>query len=132
MKTVIRAFFKTLRVVLGPVMLLKERLTQPTGVQRAPETQAAVDLQCQNLALYQFSTCPFCIKVRQEMRRLSLPIEKRDAQHNSAHREQLLQGSGATKVPCLKITDANGQTRWLQDSAAIVAYLRERFAAPAA
>jgi glutaredoxin len=132
MKTVIRAFFKTLRVVLGPVMLLKERLTQPTGVQRAPETQAAVDLQCQNLALYQFSTCPFCIKVRQEMRRLSLPIEKRDAQHNSAHREQLLQGSRATKVPCLKITDANGQTRWLQDSAAIVAYLRERFAAPAA
>jgi hypothetical protein len=30
-------------------------------------------------------------------------------------------------VPCLKITEANGQTRWLQDSAAIVAYLRERF-----
>jgi glutaredoxin len=132
MKTVIRAFFRTLRLVLGPVMLLKERLTQPAGVQRAPEAQAAVDLQCQSLALYQFSTCPFCIKVRQEMRRLSLPIEKRDAQHNTANREQLLQGSGATKVPCLQITETNGQTRWLQDSAAIVAYLRERFAAPAA
>lgn len=132
MKTVIRAFFRTLRVVLGPFMLLKERLTQPTGVQRAPEAQAAVDLQCQSLALYQFSTCPFCIKVRQEMRRLSLPIEKRDAQHNTANREQLLQGSGATKVPCLQITEANGQTRWLQDSAAIVAFLRERFAATTA
>ena len=129
MKTVIRAFFRTLRVVLGPVMLLKERLTQPAGVQRAPAAQAAVDQQCQSLALYQFSTCPFCIKVRQEMRRLSLPIEKRDAQHNSTHREALLEGSGATQVPCLKITDANGQTRWLQDSGAIVAYLRERFAA---
>ena len=132
MKTVIRAFFRTLRVVLGPFMLLKERMTRPTGVQRAPEAQAVVDQQCQSLALYQFSTCPFCIKVRQEMRRLSLPIEKRDAQHNTANREHLLQGSGATKVPCLKITDANGQTRWLQDSTAIVAYLRERFAAPAA
>jgi glutaredoxin len=132
MKTVVRAFFRTLRIVLGPVMLLKERLTRPSGVKRAPEAQARVDLQCQSLALYQFNTCPFCIKVRQEMRRLSLPIEKRDAQHNTANREQLLQGSGATKVPCLKITDANGQTRWLQDSAAIVAYLRERFAAPAA
>ncbi|WP_416560091.1 glutaredoxin family protein [Limnohabitans sp. yimb22184] len=129
MKTLIRAFFKTLRIVLGPVMLLKERLTQPTGVQRAPAAQAAIDKQCQSLALYQFSTCPFCIKVRQEMRRLSLPIEKRDAQHNTANREHLLQGSGATKVPCLKITDANGQTRWLQDSDAIVAYLRERFPA---
>ena len=132
MKTVVRAFFRTLRLVLGPVMLLKERLTRPSGVQRAPEAQAAVDLQCQSLALYQFSTCPFCIKVRQEMRRLSLPIEKRDAQHNTANREQLLQGSGATKVPCLQITETNGQTRWLQDSTAIVAYLRERFAAPAA
>ena len=129
MKTLIRAFFRTLRVVLGPVMLLKERLAQPAGVQREAAAQAVVDQECQSLALYQFSTCPFCIKVRQEMRRLSLPIEKRDAQHNSTHREALLEGSGATQVPCLKITDANGQTRWLQDSGAIVAYLRERFAA---
>jgi glutaredoxin len=128
MKTVIRTFFRTLRVVLGPVMLLKERLTQPTGVQRAPAAQAAVDQQCQSLALYQFSTCPFCIKVRQEMRRLSLPIEKRDAQHHTANRDALLQGTGATQVPCLRITEVDGQTRWLKDSAAIVAYLRERFA----
>jgi glutaredoxin len=131
MKTVIRAFFRTLRVVLGPIMLLQERLTQPTGVQRAPAEQAAVEQACQSLALYQFSTCPFCIKVRQEMRRLSLPIEKRDAQHHSAHRDALVQGSGATQVPCLKITEASGQTRWLQDSDAIVAYLRKRFATQA-
>ena len=129
MKTVIRTFFRTLRIVLGPVMLLKERLTQPTGVVREAAAQTRVDQPCQNLTLYQFSTCPFCIQVRQEMRRLSLPIEKRDAQHNTAHRDALLQGSGATKVPCLLITEANGQTRWLQDSNAIVAYLRERFAA---
>jgi glutaredoxin len=129
MKTVIRAFFRTLRIVLGPFMLLKERLTQPAGVQREPAAQAMVDQQCQSLALYQFSTCPFCIKVRQEMRRLSLPIEKHDAQHDSAHRNTLLQGSGATQVPCLKITDTDGQTRWLKDSTTIVAYLRERFAA---
>jgi glutaredoxin len=132
MKPAIRIFFRTLRLVLGPVMLLKERLTQPKGVQRDAAAQAAVDLQCQSLALYQFNTCPFCIKVRQEMRRLSLPIEKRDAQHNAAHREELVQSSGATKVPCLKISQANGETRWLQDSNAIVAHLRERFDTSAA
>ncbi len=128
MKTVIRACFKTLRLVLGPFMLLKERLTQPKGIVREAAAQASVDQQCQNMALYQFSTCPFCIKVRQEMRRLSLPIEKRDAQHHTTNRNELLQGSGATKVPCLKITEVDGQIRWLQDSGAIVAYLRERFA----
>ena len=127
MKPIIRAFFKTLRLVLGPVMLLKERLTQPKGMQRDAAAQAVVDLQCQSMALYQFNTCPFCIKTRQEMRRLSLPIEKRDAQHNAANRDELQQGSGATKVPCLKITDANGHIQWLQDSTAIVAYLRARF-----
>lgn len=132
MKLVIRAFFQTLRLVLGPVMLLKERLTQPKGVQRDAAAQAAIDLQCQSLALYQFNTCPFCIKVRQEMRRLSLPIEKRDAQHNATNRDELMQGSGTTKVPCLKITKANGETHWLQDSNAIVAYLRERFPTSAA
>jgi glutaredoxin len=132
MKPVIRAFFQTLRLVLGPVMLLKERVTQPKGVQRDAAAQTTVDLQCQSLALYQFNTCPFCIKVRQEMRRLSLPIEKRDAQHHVANRDELLQGSGATKVPCLKITEANGQVRWLQDSNAIVAHLRDRFDTSAA
>jgi glutaredoxin len=130
MKTAIRAFFRTLRVVLGPIMLLKERLTQPQGVVRDAAAQAAIDQQCQSLALYQFSTCPFCIKVRQEMRRLSLPIEKRDAQHHATNRDALLQGSGASKVPCLQITEATGQTRWLQDSDAIVRYLRERFPHP--
>jgi hypothetical protein len=127
MKTFIRTFFTTLRIVLGPFMLLKERLTQPRGLQREPATQATVDLQCQSLALYQFSTCPFCIKVRQEMRRLSLTIEKRDAQHHIPNRDALLQGSGASKVPCLKITDSLGKALWLQDSDAIVAYLRAQF-----
>jgi hypothetical protein len=59
-------------------------------------------------------------------------LKKRDAQHDSAHREELLQGSGASKVPCLKITDSQGQTQWLQDSTAIVAYLQWRFAAATA
>lgn len=128
MKTVIRAFFRTLRTVLGPFMLLKERLTQPRGMVREPSAQTTVNLQCKNLALYQFNTCPFCIKVRQEMRRLSLPIEQRDAQHDATHRAELQQGGGAIKVPCLKITDAAGQSQWLYDSAAIIAYLRGRFA----
>jgi glutaredoxin len=128
MKIIIRSFFKTLRILLGPVMLLRERLTRPTGLVRAPALQLAVDAQCEGLALYQFTTCPFCIKVRQEMRRLSLPIERRDAQKDLKNRDDLMQGSGATQVPCLKITDATGQSRWLNDSGAIISYLQGRFA----
>lgn len=127
MKTIVRTFFKTLRVVLGPFVLFWEWLRRPRGVVREPAAQATVNLQCASLVLYQYTTCPFCIKVRQEMRRLSLPIERRDAQKDPAHRQALLQGGGAAKVPCLKITDAAGQSQWLYDSAAIIDYLRARF-----
>ena len=132
MKTFIRFFFRSLRTVLGPVMLLKEKLTQPKGVARLPAVQQKVDQQCQSLVLYQYQTCPFCIKVRQEMRRLSLDIKRINAQHEGADRQALLKGGGQTKVPCLKITDKAGKTQWLYDSEKIIAYLRGRFSvAPA-
>ena len=128
MKTFIRFFFRSLRTVLGPVMLLKEKLTQPKGVSRPSKKKKKVDQQCKSLTLYQYQTCPFCIKVRQEMSRLSLNIQRIDAQHEGADRQALLKGGGQTKVPCLKITDKAGKTQWLYDSEKIIAYLRGRFA----
>lgn len=127
MKIIIRTFFKTLRLVLGPVLLLRERLTHPRGIVRSASAQAAVDQQNQSLTLYQFKTCPFCIKVRQEMRRLSLTVAQRDAQPEGPARSALLQGGGQVKVPCLHIAHANGQDQWLYDSNAIKSYLQERF-----
>ena len=127
MKTLIRSFYKALRWVLGPVMLLRESLTRPKGVVRSPEQQARVDAQCKDLALYQYPTCPFCIKVRQQMRRLSLNIEKYDAQHEGPHRTHLLQGGGQAKVPCLRITNGAGQMQWMYESDTINAYLKQRF-----
>ncbi len=129
MKIFIRYFFRTLRIVLGPFMLLKEALTKPKGVARTAAAQAAVDAQCNSLALYQFKTCPFCIKTRKEIDRLSLNIKRVDAQHEGADRQALLAGSGQTKVPCLRIVDAAGQSQWMGDSDKIIAYLRGRFAA---
>ncbi len=127
MKIFIRLFFKTLRVILGPVMLLKETLTRPKGLSRPQAAQEKTDRQCQSLVLYQYKTCPFCIKVRQEISRLSLKINRIDAQHEGRDRQALLQGGGHAKVPCLKITDAAGNSQWLYDSKKIVAYLRGRF-----
>ena len=129
MKTFIRFFFRTLRAVLGPVMLLKENLTRPKGVVRIQAAQDKVNRQCKSLTLYQYQTCPFCIKVRQEMSRLSLNIERIDAQPEGLHRQALLKGGGQAKVPCLKITDKAGRSQWLYESDKIIAYLRERFVA---
>jgi glutaredoxin len=121
-------FFKTLRAVIGPFMLLWEMLTRPKGIVRGPVVQQQVDAQCRDVALYQYSTCPFCIKVRQELRRLSLNVELRDAQGAGEHRDALVQGGGRAKVPCLRITDETGKTRWMYESGEIIDYLRGRFA----
>jgi len=128
MKSFVRFFFKTLRIVLGPVMLLKEALTRPQGIVRSQAGQEAVDQACKGLALYQYKTCPFCIKVRQEMRRLSLTVAKVDAQPEGPDRTALVQQGGQAKVPCLKITDKAGNSRWLYDSKEIISYLRSQFA----
>lgn len=128
MKFVIRAFFRTLRVVIGPFMLLWEFVTRPKGLVRPPALQQQVDQACRSLALYQFKTCPFCIKVRQELRRLSLDIECLDAQHDQGNRDDLERGGGRVMVPCLKISDASGASQWLYESGKIIEYLRGRFA----
>lgn len=129
MKPFVRLFFKAIRILLIPFMHLYEFATTPKGVMRERAAQQAVDRQCRSLVLYQFQTCPFCIKVRREMKRLSLPIELRDAQKNQQNRAELLQGGGAIKVPCLKITDEEGKVQWLYESSAINQYLHQRFGA---
>lgn len=125
MKFLIRYFFKTVRIVLGPFLLAWERLTTPKGVVRSPEAQARLDALTRNLTLYQYRTCPFCMKVRRELARLSLRVDKRDAQHDPAARRELEQQGGQIKVPCLRITDADGRHTWLYESAAIIRYLNE-------
>lgn len=128
MRLVIRYFFKTLRLVLTPIVLVVNWITTPKGIERPEAEQKKIDESCRSLAMYQFASCPFCIKVRREMARLSLNIEKRDAQKDIESREELLIGGGELKVPCLRITAADGSVSWMYESDDIIAYLRKQFA----
>ena len=128
MKTVIRLFFRTLRIVLIPFMLLWEIISTPKGIVRTVEEQQRIDEQTRNMVLYQYKTCPFCIKTRKEIARLSLKIEQRDAQHNQQNRAELQQGGGAIQVPCLRITDAEGNVQWMYESGKIITYLNQHCA----
>ena len=129
MKFFFKYFFKTIRIILGPIVLLADKITTPRGIKRSPEEQQKIDQEVSNFVLYQFKTCPFCIKVKRNNKRLSLNIETRDAQHNPEHREELLKGGGQVKVPCLRIVDNNGNDQWMYESEEIMKYLQDRFAA---
>ncbi|BEH15282.1 glutaredoxin family protein [Marinobacter shengliensis] len=127
MRMIIRAFFRLLRLALTPFMLLSEKLSTPKAIIRSPEQQAEIDKATENLALYQFRACPFCIKVRKEIARLGLNIELRDAQHDPAHREDLVKGGGTVKVPCLLITNDQGEKQWMYESGDINTWLNRQF-----
>ncbi|MEQ5802415.1 glutaredoxin [Halomonas sp. H10-9-1] len=127
MRPLIRLFFRGLRPLLAPVVLIAEKLSTPKAMERSPEAQAEVDRACAGLALYQFRSCPFCVKVRKEIARLGLPIEVRDAQLDQDHRRELAEGGGRVKVPCLRIAHADGEVEWLYESDAINAWLKRRF-----
>lgn len=120
-----RILIKGLREGLGRVIVLGNYISRPKPMQRSAEGQKAVDLQVQDLALYQFHACPFCVKTRRSIHRLNLPIQLRDAQ-KSSFREELEQGGGRVKVPCLRIRE-QGSERWLYESGDIIKYLDNRF-----
>lgn len=119
---------KALRIGLGQLIVLLDLITRPRKLKRAPEAQAAVVQAANGLALYQFHACPFCVKTRRTLHKLNVPVALRDAKNDQQHRQALLEQGGKIKVPCLRIEE-NGQSRWLYESKAIIAYLQERFAA---
>lgn len=125
MKFIIRSFFKLVRLLLGPLLLAWEWISTPKGIVRSAAEQAAIDARTAKLVLYQYKTCPFCIKVRRQIAWLSLKIELRDAQRNPQYRQELEQQGGKIKVPCLRITDADNKVRWLYESDAINQYLEQ-------
>lgn len=120
---------KAIRWILGKIILFVEALFAPKGIQRSAEAQSMVDRQTAWLALYQFKACPFCVKVRFTMKRWCLNIATRDAQNNPQYKKELIEQGGQYMVPCLRIEKEDGTAQWLYESAAIIRYLTERFAA---
>jgi len=78
--------------------------------------------------LYHYSSCPFCFRVRIAMTQLGIDMEMRNIHQGDEHRKALQQGGGSTMVPCLLI-EKEGQSEWLYESADIVSYLQQNFAA---
>jgi glutaredoxin len=123
-RIIFRYFFKGIHYTIGPLILLWEKLNTPAGIQRPGELQQQVDASTRNLVLYQFLMCPFCVTVRRAIKQLSLNIETRDAMRDMTSRAQLLQGGGQLQVPCLRITDEQGNVTWMYESRTIIRYLQ--------
>jgi len=106
-----------------------DALRESAGVPvRTRAHQAAVEREARQLTLYHRPTCPFCMKVFIALRRLDVPVERRNITADADARHELLAEGGRRMVPCLRI-DEPPNTRWLYESDDIVDYLEKRFGA---
>lgn len=116
---------KIVRNALGAVIVLVDWVSRPKAIQRSPAEQNRVQSAMNGLSLYQFRACPFCVKTRRAIHTLGVDIELRDINKNIEHREELKQGGGRVKVPCLRIEDEN-EVRWMYESNDIIEHLIQR------
>lgn len=97
------------------------------GATRTPEEQKSVDLRTSRLALYQFDSCPFCIRVNRVIKQLNLDIPRRNIHQSSEYAAELLREGGKKQVPCLRIDHGENPAEWLYESRDIIQYLKEEF-----
>jgi glutaredoxin len=114
---------KIIRYLLGKIVLFLNALFVPAlEVHRSPEQQAKVDAETSSWVLYQLVTCPFCVKVRREMKRLGITIQTRDISSDANAYAELMAGGKIDQYPCLRMGDT-----WMYESSAIVEFLQKGF-----
>ncbi len=119
--------FKPVRWILGQIIIFIDWISRPKPVLRDSQKQEEIDRQTENMALYQFKQCPFCVKTRRQIHRLALTIETRDAKNDKNWNQELINDGGKYQVPCLKITRPDGSVEWMYESSKINQYLEEKF-----
>ena len=119
-----------IRWVLGLIILSLDYITRPKPVIRNKNSQEEINKLTKKMSLYQYKACPFCVKVRRNMRKYSLNIELRDAKGNSLNKKNLKNLGGKLKVPCLRIEKNKDNIQWLYESKEIINYLEKELNLP--
>ncbi|MDX2463324.1 MAG: glutathione S-transferase N-terminal domain-containing protein [Porticoccus sp.] len=117
---------QVIRWVLGSMILFFNWVFTPKSIKRDAELQAKIDQKTAGLSLYQYPACPFCVKVRRAIKRNSLNIQTVDAKRCETSKQELLEGGGKLKVPCLKIVDSTGGVSWMYESSDIINFLEQQ------
>ena len=80
--------------------------------------------QVEGHQLYYYSACIYCLGVRHAIWRLKLKITLKDILSQPANGAELIAGGGKMQVPCLRVENEGGDTRWIYESCDIIHYLK--------
>jgi glutaredoxin len=103
-----------------------DRVVPVKPVVRPPALQTALDRESRRMHLYFSRNCPASIQVRRHCLRLGLRVVEKDVERVDAYRNELVNGGGAPRVPCLRI-DGEQDSQWLYSPDAILDYLDQRY-----
>ena len=92
----------------------------------AQETSSAAEQG--TLSLYGYPQCPFCARVLRAIEELDLEIPLLNTMQDSTHRNAVVEATGRGTVPVLRIEGADGEVRWMPESADIIRYLIDQYA----
>jgi len=122
---------KSVRWIVGRILLILNWVTFPSKGKRSEDELKKITDELSAYTLYEFKSCPFCIRVRRKLQKLNLSVNIKDAKVEGPDREDLLKGGGRVKVPCLRIKQGDtGLDQWMYESKTIMAFLEEKFPLP--
>jgi glutaredoxin len=111
-----------IRWIVGKLILFFDGTFPPASPIKSPEEETRLANSVKGMEIYQYAACPFCVKVRRFLTREGISLPLRDAK-SEPYRSELLKGGGKLQVPCLKITDSEGQVSWMYESGDIIDFL---------
>jgi len=73
------------------------------------------------LTLYLTAWCPFCVKVKNYLKRRGIEVAEKDTSADPQARQELISLTGRTQVPCLVIDgspmlESNDIIQWFEDN----------------
>ncbi len=104
-----------------------DRIIPVKSVERDAQEQYSVDRESRHIQLYYSRHCPSAVSVRRHCIKLGLRVVEKDVDKVNAFRNELVNGGGASVVPCLRI-EKGSHADWLYGEDAIQSYLNHRFA----
>jgi len=84
------------------------------------------DTSEESYQLFKTDLCGFCYRVRGFLEQNGIEVPMRDVNHDRAAFRELLQATGRTTVPCLRIQRGE-EVQWMFESMDIIRYLAGRY-----
>lgn len=117
---------KLTKQIKGKALDLVDRLMPVRPQPRSSEQRNLLERESRRMHLYYCRSCASSLSIKRHCERIGLRVVEKDVVRVNAYRNELLNGGGEPRVPCLRVEDEQG-VRWLYSQEAIRNYLNSRF-----